>query len=1120
MTARFTRCSALWLAFAGALCLAGGAAAQVSPDLYAGLQWRNIGPYHGGRIASVAGVIGQPGVYYVGTPQGGIWKTTSAGVTWFAIFDQETQVDSIGAIQVAPSNPDIIYAGSGDSIGGSEGDGMYKSADAGKTWQHVGLADTLKINKIVVDPKDPNLVLASTTGDAAHTCGGVYRTTDGGQTWQSVLKPPGVNGTRDLEFDYDMPNIMFASTQGNGGFRPGRGPGAGVPVVKTQLFKSSDEGQTWTQVTSLPPFPGRIGVAVAMHTQGQRVYVVGNAIEGGSGLFRSDDGGATWQHMAGHDTRIGNGQGSYSSGVWVDSQNPDTVYTAATALYRSTDGGKTFIVFKGAPGGEDYHDLWIDPNNGKRMLVGADQGASVTLDNGHTWSTWYNQPISQVYHVSTTNQYPYWVLAAQQDTGAVMERSRGDFGEINTFDWLPLPSSEFGVITPDPQDPNIIYGVGYGAGGGGSGMIKINMATGQWENVAPNFGADADKYRAGRDFWKRFDTAFDPQALYVGYQCLVVTHDGAQSWKDFSPDLTTLKGAPTVPCGQPLLPPAAGRGPVGGFGRGGGPSITDFSISTAKKGVFWSVSSNGQIYNTMDDGHHWNNVTNIPDAPPNLIFNTIDAGHFDAKTAYVSGRYGVIPGHGAAAGAASPGTDLPLMWRTHDGGKTWTKIVSGMPSNQPTGSWVNVLRADPKQKGLLFAGTETTVYVSFDDGDHWQTLRQNLPSTSVRDLVFHNHDHMNDIVIGTYGRGFWVLDDMSPLREIAAKAQAIAAAPAYLFKPGDAIRSRLNVNWDQPTEPEENHGPNPPYGAILYYHLSQAPSGPITLQVFDAQNHLVRTMTSTPPAPVEGAAYPDYWLAKPASRALPTAVGTNRTHWNLQYDDPPAFNHDLENQMNMVEGTATPGPHGPQALPGTYTLKLTVDGRSYTQKLVVRNDPRVGEGPEVMAALRAQNKLTLLAYQGMQDSYRGNGEVAATLAQVAALLQGQLPAEVAAQAKALNTKLATFGGTPPPRVFGGFGGRGRVAPGAMQSFLALNGSFNTMVSMMQVGLDMAPTPAQIDTWVSDCKDYNRTVAAWKAMQSHDLASFNTVLTQNHLQPMNVTPTRLSDPSCSFTPPGH
>ncbi|HWJ55676.1 MAG TPA: hypothetical protein VNR90_05645, partial [Vicinamibacterales bacterium] len=678
-------------------------------------------------------------------------------------------------------------------------------------------------------------------------------------------------------------------------------------------------------------------------------------------------------------------------------------------VYRSTDGGDTFICLKGAPGGEDPHDIWIDPTDGKHMLWGWDQGPAVTTDGGDTWSGYYSMPIAQVYHIATDTRYPYWVMASQQDTGAIMTRSRSDQGQITVVDWYPLPSSEFGTVVPDPLHPTTVYGVGYGLGQG-SGLIKIDLATGQWGNVAPNFGADSGFYRAGTDFWKRFDTAFDPKALYVGYNCILVTRDGAETWKAFSPDLTAPKGQPLVPCGKPAAaatptpgraaaaaPPAAGRAgaaapargatpPAAGAGAGapappqggrGGGSISDFSISIVKPGVVWSGSSNGQIYNTTDAGLHWTNVSNLTDAP-NVTFNTIDGAHHDAGTAYVSGR--PAAGRGAPEGID---TNVPLIWRTHDAGKTWTKIVNGLPSDERTGSWVNVVREDPKQKGLLFCGTETTVYVSFDDGDRWQSLRQNLPSTSIRDLVFHTDDHMNDVVIGTYGRGFWVLDDVSPLREIAAKGGEIAAAPAYLFKPGDAIRSRINANWDQPTSVEMPHAPNPPYGAIFYYHLGQPPAGEMTLQVFDAAGGLVRTLSSIPPPPIEGVQYPDYWLAPPAARSLPTAAGTSRASWDLRYDDPPAFQHDLQNQMNMVEGITTAGPHGPQVPPGTYTLKLIVDGKTYTQPLVVHNDPRVGESAATLAAIKSQHALIGHAYQGMKDTYAGNEEVAAVRAQVA-----------------------------------------------------------------------------------------------------------------------------------------
>lgn len=1098
------------------------AAAQVNPNLYTGLKWRNVGPFHGGRISSVTGVMGDSGTFYVGTPLGGIWKTTSAGVTWFPILDQETSVDSIGAIQVAPSNPNIIYAGAGDPIGGSLGNGMWKSTDAGATWQHIGLEDTVKIDSIVVDPADFNLVIVSSLGDTSHHGGGVYRSTDGGQTWTSVLKPADYDGTRDLQYAYDDPSVLLAATQGTGGTGPGSGGGGGGnrPKPKPALvFKSTDEGKTWAQI-KIPPFPGRVGVAVAMHTQGQRMYIVGNNIENGSGLYRSDDGGATWQHMAGKDLRISNGQGAYSCGVFVDSQNPDILYTVSTAMYRSTDGGVTFQPFKGAPGGEDYHKLWIDPTNGHRMLVGSDQGASVTLDNGLTWSLWYTEVISQVYHVATDNQYPYRIMGAQQDTGAVIINSRGNWGQVNFTDWSPLPSSEFGVDTPDPKNPNIIYGVGYGPGGGGSGLIKIDMSTGQWQNVAPNFGSEAIKYVAGRDFQKKFDLAFDPSALYVSYQCLVVSRDGAHSFTAASPDLTTLKDKPQVACGalpppQPKQPAESQTPPARTGPPPPDPSITDFSISRVKRGVVWTVSTNGQIYNTMDHGKTWNNVTNIADVPPHTQFNTIEAGD-DANTAYVAGRIA------AERGQTLPpdeNPDVPLIWRTTDAGRTWSRIVNGLPSGERTGSWVNSLRVDPQQTGLLFAGTETTVYVSFDNGDHWQSLRQNLPSTSIRDLDVHTDSHLNDLVIGTYGRGFWVLDDISPLRQIAANAQAISGSSAYLFQPAEAIRARINSNWDQPFSIEVPHASNVPYGATVDYYLSKEPTGPIQLQVFDSSGALVRTMSSTLPPPIEGEMFPRYWLAAPETRALTTHTGLNRVNWNLQYDDPPALRHDLENEMNMVAGAATPGPHGPQVIPGVYKLKLTVDGQVYTRDVTVINDPRVGQSPALMANLRLQNRLTLLSVQGMEQSFEGHEEVDAVKGQLATLMKSNPPADVAAQGKTLDASLTKLGGIMPTG-FGGGGGapQRRVAPDpkAIESFMNLNNAYNTMVSMMQVGLDMAPTPTQIATWEKDCTDSNRTTTAWEDVRKQ-ITDFNALLVKNNLQEIKVSPTRLTGSSCSFRP---
>jgi len=1104
---------------------------QAPSDLYSGLRWRNIGPFHGGRISAVSGAVGegQTGVFYAGAPIGGLWKTTSAGVTWFQIFDQFQNVDSIGAVQVAPSDPNIVYVGTGDSVQGPSGDGMYKSTDAGKTFVHIGLDETTRINKIVIDPKDPNIVIVSTQGDAKHAGAGIYRTTDGGKTWENTLRPENANGTRDVEYAFDKPNVIFATSQGaGGGFGGGGGGGGAAPQAPngTALYKSTDEGKTWKKIDTLPPYTGRISVAIAMHTDGKRIYVIGNPPQpaGASGLYRSDDQGATWTHMAVGDTRVGNGQGAFSSGVWVDSQDPDILYTVSTYVSRSTDGGKSFNVYKGAPGGEDPHDIWIDPTNGHRMLFGFDQGPAVTLDNGHTWSGYYQIPIAQLYKVATDTRYPYWVLGSQQDTGAVMTRSRGDLGQITNLDWYPLQSSEFGTAVPDPLKPTTVYGVGYGLGQG-NGMTKIDIETGQWGNVAPNFGTDRNLYAEGRDFWKRFDTAFEPKAMYVGYNCILVTRDGAETWKTFSPDLTTPKGQPVQPCGAapataPVpapaptkAPPAPTPTPTPTAPAGPRGSITDFSISTVKKGVVWSGSTTGQIYNTMDGGKMWNNVTNFTDLPQNINWVTVEAGHTDVNTAYVAGNLGF----GRGGGAAVP--EQHYIYRTHDGGKTWTRIVNGLPVEERTGSQVHVIREDPKQKGLLFAGTETTVYVSFDDGDHWQSFRQNLPSTSIRDMVFHTDDHMNDLVICTYGRGFWVLDDMSPLREVAAKSQAIASAPAYLFKPGDAIRSRENGNWDQPMNPELPHAENPPFGAIVYYHLSKKPAGNIKLEVLDSSGKLVRTITSVVPAKFERPPYPDYWLRPTSERALSTNVGTNRVNWDLRYDDPPAYNPDINNQMNASPGSVTPAPHGPLVLPGSYVLKLTVDGATYTQTVIVHNDPRIGESPAMMMALRAQNKLAMSAWQGMKDSYDANEEVASLRAQIAGLPHGTPPSDVVAAAAALDAKLATFGGAPRGGRGGGggFGGGPARAPGSFLAFTAINGIYNTILGpISQNGIDMPPTPAMIHTWESGCNETTTTANAWKTLLSTDLVSFNSLLTQNGLQPLKVA-TTMSKPTapCKF-----
>ncbi|HEX7326730.1 MAG TPA: hypothetical protein VF292_15480 [Rhodanobacteraceae bacterium] len=1178
-------------------------AGQVNPSMLAGLQWRNIGPHHGGRVSAVGAPIGkgQTAIFYAGLPVGGLMKTTDAGETWFPIFDHFRNVDGVGAVAVAPSNPDIVYVGTGDSIAGDNGDGMYKSTDAGKTWTHIGLEDTVKINRILISPTNPDVVLVSTQGNSVHRGRGVFRTTDGGKTWTNVLNPAGYNGTLALARAYDVPNVIFAATGGKRPFPFGPPPKASKSKAKTgakakpestagakpaaatsaaskfaakpatatsaasksaakpgakqkskakpkpkatpaELFKSTDGGVTWTQVTTIPKITERMGVAVAMHTNAQRIYIIGGGVKGGSGLFRSDNGGKTWKHMDPHDGRISNGQGGYNCGVYVNPDNPDVVYTISTAMYRSTDGGKTFHAYKGAPGGEDPHVMWIDPTNGNRQIVGVDQGAGVTLNNGATWSSYYSIEAGQFYHIVTTDQYPFWVFGSQQDTGGAGTRNRSDMGEIN-HDWRAIPSSESGRLAASPLDPEIIYADGYGPGGGGSGLVKLNLHTGDWENVAPNFGANAKKYHQSHAYAKHFDP-FDPHALYVAYQCLMVTTDGAKSWKIASPDLTTKKGQKQIACGAKEPKPAHSKSkPHNPFGPRGN-VIVDFSISTAKNGVMWTVSNNGQIYNTFDGGKHWTNVSNLPGIDnktyaKNLHYINIQASHQNPEEAYLTAQLGRVSNlssipvlstkHSSsgkkqdkskAKASVLPdvtGANIPLIWRTTDGGKTWTKIVNGLPIDQRTGSYVNVIREDPKQAGLLFVGTESGVYVSFNDGNSWQSLQNNMPTTSIRDLKIHTFDHENDLVAATFGRGIWVLDDITPLQQITTSAEKIAAAPAYLFAPADAIRSRENVNWDQPTEPWEHHSPNPPYGAYLYYHLSRKPSGPISISIYNAAGSLVDTIPSTLPPPIKGNHFPRYWLASPQSRALTTHLGTNRFVWNLRYAPPPAFRPDLENQMNSVEDETTPGPKGPQVIPGVYTVKLTVDGRTYSRKLTVVNDPRIGQSPQVMAALEAQNQLNLLAYHAMQTTHSANGQVEAVAKQVDAIVSDRkAPANVLSQAKAVQKKLKTFGGKPPKNEGFFFFFSHRPKPGAMKTFIDLNNSFNSLVSMVQVGLDMYPTPAQVGTWNKDCKEYNRTIDAWNSMRTKDLAAFNQLLKTADQKPVTVSAALQAQSSCGLT----
>ncbi len=1050
----------------------------VKPDMLAGLVWRNIGPLRAGRVAAVTGAIGEPGVFYFGSPEGGVWKTSNAGVTWNEIFDQVPGVASVGAIEVAPSDTNIIYAGTGDIITGGaidEGNGMYKSTDAGKTWQHIGLDSTKQIPSIIVDPSNPDVVLVAAQGNVHEKSGrrGVFRSTDGGRTWTRTLFVNDEVGAVKLAYAYDKPNVILATTDEHYVPPGSAARGAFGGPNGTHLFRSTDDGVTWQEISGhgLPDLSGRTSVAIANHTDARRMFIIGNF-----GLYRSDDGGATWRQMDPTDTRIRNGQGGYNCGVYVNSENPDIVYTINTSSYVSHDGGNTFTGFKGAPGGDDPQQLWIDPTNGQRMLLGMDQGGTVTLDGGKTWSTWYNQSTEQVYHISVDNSFPFWVYAPQQDAGAIRVRSRGNFGEITPLDWDPVGGWEWGTIVADPLNPHVVYA-------SGSGILKITYPTEQVINVSPSQDPSLHLRQTSTNplIW----APWNQHELLAGFQYVMATTDGGVHWRRISPDLGYPKGVKPPPESQAF---GRGRGGRGGRGAFGG-LIEAISPSTVARGLIWVSTNNGLIKLTRNDGASWEDVS-IPDLPDrdHADLDAIDASHQNPGEAYVAVDYHTV------------GNFAPYFYRTRDYGKTWTKIVNGLPTGQTNGSFARVIRADTKQAGLLFAGTESSMYVSFDDGDQWQSLRLNLPITSYRDAVIKG----NDLVVGTYGRGIWILDDISPLRQMTA---AVADAPAHLFKPAEAIRIRRNVNQDTPFPPEVPHSLNAPPGVLIYYSLGARPSGDITLEVLDAQGHVLRHMSSAPITPVPEASHPpepNFWLATP--RPMPTDVGLNRINWNLRRDDPPSFTHSFE--INANPGLTPASPEGPLVPPGEYTLRLTVNGKQYSQPLFVRNDPR---SPASDAAVRAQYGLQTKIYDAITEAWDGYQQAETVHAAVEKILAANPPASVASATKAFAAQVDSVSGATRGAAGRRFRFR-RFGPPGPPNFRMLNG---TMVRELesQDNADMAPTPAMEAGYAASCHDLGTAVTRWQSLTTKDLSALNAQLTKAGLSAIAAPHPALTPPGC-------
>jgi photosystem II stability/assembly factor-like uncharacterized protein len=1057
---RFPRFVLILLASSVTFWLLGVSQAQQYPEsMYQEMRWRMIGPFRGGRTRAATGVPRQPNLFYIGAVNGGVWKSDDYGRIWTPIFDQQP-TQSIGAIAVAPSDPGIIYVASGEGLHRpdlSVGNGIYKSTDAGKTWTHVGLRDGQQIPALVIDPRDPNRLFAAVLG---HPYGpnqerGIFRSTDGGKTWLNVLSVDENTGGSDIEMDSSNPDVLYASLwevregpwEDNNEFQ---GTSGG-------LFKSTDGGNTWHPLTrGLPNNLTQINVAIAA-SQPSRLYATVATTERGEygsgkglGVYRSDDAGENW-HIATIDPRpamrIGGGDLPVPK---VDPKNPDVVYSVSIVTVRSTDGGKTWMSLRGSPGGDDYQNLWINPNDPNIILVVSDQGAIVTVNGGETWSSWYNQPTAQLYHVGVTNAFPYQVCAGQQESGSVCILSRGNDGEITLRDWRPVATIEYGYVAPDPLDPDIIYG------GGRNEVSKYHWSTGQVQNITP-IPVLGKEYRTDRTQPTLF-SPIDPHILYSSSNVLFKTTNGGQSWQTISPDLT--RENPGVPASVGAL---ANKNPDAGKQRG-----VIYALAPSFKSVdtLWAGTDDGLTWITRDGGKNWTNIT-----PPELTawskVTQIEASHFDDQSAYASvSRFRIDDLH-------------PYIYRTHNGGKTWKLVSGSLPPDAP----VDTVREDPVRKGLLFAGTETSVWVSFDDGDHWQSLQLNLPHTSMRDLWIHE----SDLIVATHGRSFWILDDITPLRQLA---DSMANSDAYLFKPEPAYRVRRSTNPDTPIQPDEPLGENPPDGAILDYFLAKPASGPVTLEIVDAQGKLVRRYSSTDKpeisqADLEKQLIPLYWIRMP--KILSAGAGMHRWVWDLRYPSPASPRH--EYPISAVPHDTPRSPLGPLAVPAEYSVRLTVNGHVSTAPLTIKIDPRV-HTPQ--AGLEQQFDLEMRLDSELTASTEALAQAHSLLDQLRKI-GTQASGALAESIKTLDQKTGAFLRAPTPTVTG-------ASP--EPTLAGENSTLGTLYGSVGQA-DAAPTQAQITAAAGTEHDLSVVMKRWEEIKKSDLPALNRELKSASLPEINL-----------------
>ena len=877
-------------------------------ETYSGMQWRNIGPYRAGWGTVAEGIHDKPNTFYFGGAGGGMWKTIDAGRTWQPLMQNES-ASAVGALAIAPSNSDIIYVGTGqvslryDIL---EGDGIFKSVDGGTTWTNIGLKETKYIGKILVAPKNPNKVLVAALG---HVFGdskerGIYLTTDGGKSWNHTLFINDSTGAVDMAYDMSNPEIIYAalwqlrSKPWLDYFLPQRGNSSGI-------FKSTDGGLNWKKLKGkgLPnQAMGRIGLAIGQNTSSNIIYATIDADSGKSGFYSSSDGGNQW-NLVNTDSEL---VSSYFSRVTVDPTNSSTVYVMGRSIQKSTDGGKSFEIFKGSPGGDDYHYLWINPKQTDHMVTASDQGTVVTVNNGDSWSSWYNQPTGQFYHLAADDRFPYRIYSGQQDNGTVEILSQGPYGVIELRDWHPVGADERDYDIPKPGNPDIVFGSGLGGS-----LHRFDEITRQSIDVSPWPNSSYADYPPKAKYRYSWITPIEfshvgNQALYFGAQYLFRTTDDGNNWDIVSQDLSRSTGD-TTSNKYPDLEQAAKFG----FGV-----IWNIAPSPISENVIWIGTDDGLLQLSTDYCKTWRNVT-PPSVPLWSRIDKISPSPFDVHTAF------------AAINTRRLDIFSPLILRTTDDGKTWTKIINGLPNDE----YVNAVCADNEKEGLLFAGTNRSIYVSFNNGENWQTLKLNFPTTSVRDLLVHH----GDLIAATQGRGIWILDDLSPLRQIS---EDLPSKNAFLFQPNDAWRMRGNTNNDTPWPPSTPLGQNPPDGAIIDYYLNEKINTPIKLSIYDSYGNLIRVYSSDDiPEGLPAVRYFDKrWIGKIDS--LSTNKGMHRFVWDLRFPRPKALKYDYSIAAVWTVGTPII-PLGPIVMPGKYKIVLTVNGEEYTKELLVKLDPRI-----------------------------------------------------------------------------------------------------------------------------------------------------------------------------------